>query len=321
MTAASLPDSGNRRSQRIGRVWLAGLIVAAATAFIVPQATYAAANDPIDGDETPPTSNYVPTTTIGDDRSLDVSAFSPVCISDAPFIRYAIKPIGFTSSGPATLTFYDLDGNFVEQQVVQTLSGHVVYPGASVDAKGKPTDWPGWKQAPNGDWIPDDSDAFLRDGLTIEVEVNPTATAAVSYPPATSSCFGPPETIPPTPICVDTSSTGGSDATTTGDDPCDPCVPGTATSGDPECDPCVPGTATSGSASSATGDPECYPCTPGQTTGSSSTTSGTSAANCTLPRTGSDGVQKILIAGAIALTAGIGVAFVARRRKSGAAPI
>jgi hypothetical protein len=37
-------------------------------------------------------------------------------------------------------------------------------------------------------WVHDPSDARLRDGLTVVVEVNPTARGAVSYPDATAGC-------------------------------------------------------------------------------------------------------------------------------------
>ena len=43
----------------------------------------------------------------------------------------------------------------------------------------------------------DPSDARLRDGLTVVVEVNPTATATVSYPPATAACANPPTVADP----------------------------------------------------------------------------------------------------------------------------
>ena len=43
----------------------------------------------------------------------------------------------------------------------------------------------------SGMWVWDDTDANWRDGLTVRVEVNPTATASVSYPAATSGCDGP----------------------------------------------------------------------------------------------------------------------------------
>ncbi|MGB0113432.1 MAG: hypothetical protein WBP59_09455 [Ilumatobacteraceae bacterium] len=135
--------------------------------------------------------NYVTTTTTPE-RSLDVSAFSPECIRDAPYVSYTIVPVGFVpDDGRATLVIKDRNGNVVETREVSSLSGSFVYPGASVDAAGNATDWPGWQLADNGNWIPDASDAFLREGLIIDVTVNPTATATVSYPPATSACAGP----------------------------------------------------------------------------------------------------------------------------------
>jgi hypothetical protein len=150
-----------------------------------------------------PPDNYV-TTTTAPDKSLDVSAFSPTCIRDVPFINFTIVPKGFSSSGPATLTFFDVNGNFVEQVISPTLSGQIIYPGATVGPNGEGLDWPGWTRAPDGSWIPDPSDAIYRDGLTVLVEVNPTATAKVSYPPSDSVCANPPRTSPPTTtiVCV-----------------------------------------------------------------------------------------------------------------------
>ncbi|WP_148288457.1 LPXTG cell wall anchor domain-containing protein [Ilumatobacter nonamiensis] len=134
--------------------------------------------------------DYPPNTDPPEERTLDVSAFAPVCQNDVPYIQYEILPVGFSSLGPATLTIFDINGDFVEEFVVQSLSGQFLYPGATVDSEGHGTDWPGWFF--DGDeWVPDTSDAILRDGLTIQVEVNPTATAAVSYPPATSACASP----------------------------------------------------------------------------------------------------------------------------------
>ena len=67
------------------------------------------------------------------------------CVNNAPYITYDITPFGFTPSGGATLTFYDLDGNLVDSTHVADLTGRVLYPGAQVDAAGIATDWPGWK--------------------------------------------------------------------------------------------------------------------------------------------------------------------------------
>ncbi len=70
------------------------------------------------------------------------------------------------------------------------LKGRVVFPGAEVDAQGNAIDWPGWKFE-NGLWVTDPSDARLREGLKVVVEVNPTAEGTVSYPPATAPCADP----------------------------------------------------------------------------------------------------------------------------------
>lgn len=212
-----------RHSVRIGR---ALVVLAAFAAIVLPSlltGSTALAQAPADDDVAtgePPvpttTVNYV-TTTTAPDKSLDVSAFSPTCIRDVPFINFTIVPKGFSSSGPATLTFFDVNGNFIEQVVSPTLSGQVVYPGAVAGPNGEGLDWPGWTRAPDGSWIPDPSDAILREGLTIQVQVNPTATTKVSYVSSGSPCADPPRTSPPTTtiVCVP-----GQDNDGTPDDDC-----------------------------------------------------------------------------------------------------
>jgi hypothetical protein len=156
--------------------------------------------------------NYV-TTTTPSARSIDVSGFRPVCIGDAPFISYAIVPVGFTPvDQSATLVIRAADGTEVGTETVDGLSGQIIWPGASVDAAGNATDWPGWRRAADGvSWEPDPTDAIVRDGLTIEVTVDgvPPATATVDYPPDDSDCANPPITT----------TTTTTPATTT------PCVP------------------------------------------------------------------------------------------------
>lgn len=150
----------------------------------------------------PPTAdNYVVTTT-SPQRSIDVSGFSPVCIRNAPFVSYTIVPIGFTPASPtATLVVKTVTGSVLETINGASLSGTFIWPGATVDAAGRATDWPGWKIAPDGvSWIPDPSDAITRDGLVIDVTVNPaaTATARVNYVGSSSPCANPPDVTPPT---------------------------------------------------------------------------------------------------------------------------
>lgn len=179
-----------------------------------------------DGDDTGG-GDYVTTTQPA--RGLDISGFSPACIRDVPYVNYTIVPLGFTPADQqATLVVKDRNGTVIETLEVDTFSGSFIYPGVSSDSAGNATDWPGWKRADDGSWTPDPSDAFLREGLIVEVTVNPTATTTVSYPEATSPCAGPIDenVCPP------------------GDDSCTPpCQPGDNSDGNPadDCTPCYPG--------------------------------------------------------------------------------
>ena len=174
-----------------------GLAVGIAAATAVPAVAHADTATPAPPDE------YI-TTTTSPIPSLDVSAFSPECVRDAPYINYTIVPLGFTpADSTATLVIRAADGTVVDTTQVPSLSGQLIWPGAEVDAAGNATDWPGWKLADDGvSWIPDPTDAAVREGLTIEVSVDAddgttvTATATVSYPPDTSPCANPPRPNP-----------------------------------------------------------------------------------------------------------------------------
>lgn len=117
--------------------------------------------------------------------TIDVAAFSPVCQADIPYIEYRIEVSG-TDATTATLTFRDFFGDETVHENVP-LSGTVIYPGASEN----PQDWPGWMLNDDGLWVEDPSDAHLRDGLLVIVDVNPTAMTRVEYPPATAACNSP----------------------------------------------------------------------------------------------------------------------------------
>jgi hypothetical protein len=158
------------------------------------------------------------TTSTAPPEPAAVSAVSPECIADAPFVIVTFGPQTRYIGKVAHITFFDVHGVVVgtaEAPYVPNGTVKLIYPGASVDAAGNATDWPGWKLAPNGNWIEDPSDAHLRDGLTVRIEVNPTAEAKVSYPPATSTCANPnntPSTTTSTsstpPLAVTLPSTG-----------------------------------------------------------------------------------------------------------------
>ena len=138
-----------------------------------------------------------------DDRrpeSLDIAAMGPVCLEDAPYIEVTFGDQPQFNGRTATVTFVDLDGNVVGTETATYEAGatvRFVYPGATVDAAGNAVDWPGW-MFDGTVWVHDPSDAHLRDGLTVVVEVNPTATGSVTYPDATAACADP-ATVPPTP--------------------------------------------------------------------------------------------------------------------------
>jgi LPXTG-motif cell wall-anchored protein len=129
---------------------------------------------------------------------LDISAIGPVCAKDVPYIEVTFGAQSQFNGRPASVTFRDLNGNVVGTDSATYQAGttvRFVYPGASVDAAGNATDWPGWVF--DGDeWVVDPSDANLRAGLTVVIEVNPTATATVSYPPATTACANPVQVDP-----------------------------------------------------------------------------------------------------------------------------
>lgn len=190
----SAPTDHPSRRTRVRRRWALaarvgiGIGIGVAALAAAPGATHAQT----DGEQTPDA--YVTTTTTPT-ASLDVSAFSPECVRDAPFVNYTIVPVGFTPvDGSATLVIRAANGTVIDTRQVTSLSGQFIWPGASVDSAGNATDWPGWKRADDGvSWIPDPTDAVLREGLTIEVTVDSTtATATVSYPPDTSPCANPP---------------------------------------------------------------------------------------------------------------------------------
>jgi hypothetical protein len=138
-----------------------------------------------------------PTTTTAP-SILSIAAISPVCLRDAPFIEVTFGDQPEFNGMTATVTFIDINGVVVGTETATFQAGatvRFVYPGASVDAAGNPLDWPGWVF--DGDeWVVDPTDAYLRVGLTVVVEVNPTASDTVSYPPATPSCTADPPTTP-----------------------------------------------------------------------------------------------------------------------------
>jgi hypothetical protein len=101
-----------------------------------------------------------------------------------------------------TLTMEDINGNVVSTQPFVYEPGTTVdllYPGTSVNADGSIDDVPGWILTDDGFWIRDPSDEFLREGIHLIYEVNPTAEADITYPPPSSACADPDGPFPPGP--------------------------------------------------------------------------------------------------------------------------
>jgi hypothetical protein len=96
----------------------------------------------------------------------------------------------------------DINGNVVSTQPLvyqPNTTVELLYPGTTVNPDGSIADVPGWILQPNGLWVRDPSDEFLREGILLTYTVNPTATALVTYPPESSACANPenPPGVPP----------------------------------------------------------------------------------------------------------------------------
>lgn len=159
------------------------LVVAAALVFSAPSAA-SAADDPNDyGPDDPRT------------PTLAGSSVSPACSADVPWIDYSIRltdPDGQSTSDEARLTLSDGShsvtlplGNIGP---AGTLSGRILWPGASTDSNGNGNGWPGWVFE-GGAWVETSGNfAWTRGDITATIEVNPSLPVYLSYPQATPDC-------------------------------------------------------------------------------------------------------------------------------------
>ena len=125
-----------------------------------------------------------------------------MCVREVPFIQ-----IDFQNTFPelagetGTLTIADINGNIVSTQPLvyqPNTSVQILYPGTAVNPDGSVDDVPGWILTDDGFWIRDPSDEFLREGLFLTYELNPTAgPVLVTYPPESSACANPDGPFPP----------------------------------------------------------------------------------------------------------------------------
>ena len=171
------------------RKLLAALPIAAVL-LVAPTAAFAA-----DGDYPPPP----PPPAIAPVLSLAGSSAGGICDGGAPFITYNVKlndPANISTGHTAYLVLSDgtnslrlLLGDL--DPATNTVSGSLLWPGASVDASGNPTGWPGWEQI-NGQYVYTGANyGWTRSAVSATIEVNPEIAVPVSYPPATAACSGP----------------------------------------------------------------------------------------------------------------------------------
>lgn len=170
------------------RTIFCALAVAAFVAMGVPAAAQAESDD------------YTPNQPV--EPTLAGSTAVGVCEKDAPWISYDVMltdPDQQATSHDARLVLESGAntatiplGTLVEG----SLSGRVLWPGASVNAAGEATGWPGWAFE-NGEWVEVDGNfAWTRGNITATIEVNPSLVVPLSYPPATPQCSANPPGTP-----------------------------------------------------------------------------------------------------------------------------
>ncbi|WP_343618652.1 gliding motility-associated C-terminal domain-containing protein, partial [Flavobacterium sp.] len=110
------------------------------------------------------------------------------CSNNVPYVNYSVVPDNFTAANLLTIKWIDSANNVVATQVNQPLSGTILWPGATVDANGNGTDWPGWVLT-NGQWA-EGADGFenTRPAVRMEFSLNPTETVSVTYPLPSGQC-------------------------------------------------------------------------------------------------------------------------------------
>jgi hypothetical protein len=158
------------------------------------------------------TTATTPPTSTPQSGPIFVSAVGTTCQKDVPVIVIRMGNRTDLNGRLAALTFIDLNGKTIQVRTRTYKAGGTLtelYPGASVDANGNATDWPGWKLNQFGFWVEDPTDALWRQGLTLRIDVNPTASTQISYPPASSACANPDSPPPPSGSAATLPATGG----------------------------------------------------------------------------------------------------------------
>lgn len=155
--------------------------------------------------------------------SLAGSLLNSICVADSPWMFYNINlhnpdgvpiaGVGPGESPTAKISFLNPNGADFVISDLAIGSGYFLWPGAKVepapgltDADIDPTDpstfvptnWPGWYQDEAGNWFehtdPQDDFGWTRNSVDVRIDVNPSTTFTVNYPPPSPVCAArPPE--------------------------------------------------------------------------------------------------------------------------------
>ncbi len=175
-------------------------VIVGAMVFGGAAATYAS-DEQVTGAQPTPTAppDYTPDKPI--EPSLSGSTVVPACAQDVPWLTYRVQmldPQARSTGNTASLVLTD-GSNTVTLALGTlrpdgTLSGRILWPGATIGADGRGTGWPGWETR-GGELVETTGNyAWTRGNITATIEVNPSLVVAVSYPPATPQCATGPRT-------------------------------------------------------------------------------------------------------------------------------
>lgn len=179
--------------------WIAATAIVAALVFGGASAAFGS-NAPVvaQGTATAPP-DYTPDEPT--EPTLAGSTVVPACAQDVPWLTYRVQmidPEARATGNTARLVLTD-GANSVTLTLGTlgadgTLSGRILWPGATIGADGRGTGWPGWETRDGALVETTGNYAWTRGNITATIEVNPSIAVAVSYPPATPQCATGPRT-------------------------------------------------------------------------------------------------------------------------------
>jgi len=175
------------------------------TSTAAPTTTTVSPTTEVQTTTTAPASTTTSTTSTTLPETFTFGAAGTACFGEVPTIVITFQSPGFPSLAGETglLTMRDVNAIVVGTEELVYEPGAtvtVLYPGTTVNADGTIADVPGWILNDDGFWIRDPSDEFLREGIFLTYEVNPTAgPVLVTYPPESESCANPDGPFPPGP--------------------------------------------------------------------------------------------------------------------------